>query len=516
MHTLKLLDCTLRDGGYINEWRFGYENIRDIVRSLVKAGTDIVEVGFLRNVDYDPDCTRWNTVAELKKILPADRKNVMFSGMALHNFYDIDKLEPWDGTGIDLIRVTFHDYDIEEGLAFCKKAQDKGYKISCNPINIMGYSDAGVLWLVEQVNKLHPYAFSIVDTFGSMRQQDLDRIVSLVDNNLAKDITLGLHLHENMALSSSLAQSFVNKHLNRDVIVDASLLGMGRTPGNLCIELIADYLNLNFGKQYDIDCMLDAIQDQIMPIREKEPWGYSPPYFLSARYNLHRNYAEHLLGKGDLSNRDINHILSRIAPEKKTAFDAAYADELYAQYKGSALDDAADRAKLKELLAGRKILALAPGQTLDTHRQAIEAYIAENAPVIISANFVPEHYKADFAFFTNGKRFEKLESCRCAVIATSNLQGEADYRLDYNSLAGAFDKGANSLIMLLHLLAELGVDEAAIAGADGYGPAGDNYCDPRMKNHTLRGADYNHAMAEAIRAQELRVRFVTPSYYEKE
>ena len=201
---------------------------------------------------------------------------------------------------------------------------------------------------------------------------------------------------------------------------------------------------------------------------------------------------------------------------EKTAFDAAYADELYAQYKGSALDDAADRAKLAELLAGRKILALAPGQTLDTHRQAIEAYIAENSPVIISANFVPEHYKADFAFFTNGKRFEKLEACPCAVIATSNLQGEADYRLDYNSLAGAFDKGANSLIMLLHLLAELGVDEAAIAGADGYGPAGDNYCDPRMKNHTLRGADYNHAMAEAIRAQELRVRFVTPSYYEKE
>ena len=70
--------------------------------------------------------------------------------------------------------------------------------------------------------------------------------------------------------------------------------------------------------------------------------------------------------------------------------------------------------------------------------------------------------------------------------------------------------------MLLHLLAALGVNEAAIAGADGYGPGDDNYCDPRMKNHTLRGADYNHAMAEAIRAQALRVKFVTPSYYEKE
>ena len=70
--------------------------------------------------------------------------------------------------------------------------------------------------------------------------------------------------------------------------------------------------------------------------------------------------------------------------------------------------------------------------------------------------------------------------------------------------------------MLLHLLASLGVHEVALAGADGYAPGGDNYCDPRMKNHTLRGTDYNHAMAEAIRAQGLSVRFLTPSYYEKE
>ena len=516
MAKINLLDCTLRDGGYINDWNFGFETIRDIVQSLVKSGTDIVEVGFLRNVEYDKNITRWNTIAELKKILPADRKNVLFSGMALHNFYDIEKLEPWDGTGIDLIRVTFHDYDIEEGLEFCRKAQQKGYKISCNPINIMGYSDAGILWLVEQVNKMHPYAFSIVDTFGSMRQQDLERIVSLVDNNLAKDITLGLHLHENMAMSFSLAQTFLNKHLNRDVTVDASLLGMGRAPGNLCIELIADYLNLNFGKQYNIDCMLDAIQDHIMPIREKEPWGYSPPYFLSARYNLHRNYAEHLLAKGDLSNRDINHILSRIAPEKKTAFDAAYADELYLQYKGSSIDDTADRSTLKHHLANRPLLLLAPGQTLDSHRAELQSYIAQHNPIIISANFVPEHFTADYAFFTNGKRFEKLENCGCSVIATSNLQGKADYKIDYNSLTGTFDKGSNSLIMLLNLLASFGVEKVAIAGADGYGEQGDNYCDPRMRNHTLRGADYNHAMAQAIRAQSMTVDFVTPSYYEKE
>ena len=53
---LKILDCTLRDGGYINDWRWGYRTARDIIHTLVRANVDIVEVGFLRNVDgYDPD-----------------------------------------------------------------------------------------------------------------------------------------------------------------------------------------------------------------------------------------------------------------------------------------------------------------------------------------------------------------------------------------------------------------------------------------------------------------------------
>lgn len=151
----------------------------------------------------------------------------------------------------------------------------------------------------------------------------------MADHNLAPDIRLALHLHENMALSFCLAQEFLDKHLRRDLAVDGSLMGMGRIPGNLPIELIADYMNEYFGGHYNIDDLMDAIQDHIAPIKGNCAWGYTPAYFLSARFNLHRNYAEHYLGKGDLTNRDINHILAAIAPNKKTVFDAAYADTLY-------------------------------------------------------------------------------------------------------------------------------------------------------------------------------------------
>ena len=250
MADIKLLDCTLRDGGYVNNWQWGFGSARRIIQTLTRAGVDVVEVGFLRNVDgYDPDVTVCNTIEELNRLLPDEgqRGHTMYSGMAMRSNYDIAKLSPYDGRGIEIIRITAHDYDIKDGMDFARRIKELGYKVSINPINIMGYSDKDLLWIFEQVNAIHPWQFSIVDTFGSMRRRDLERIVSMADHNLAPDIRLALHLHENMALSFCLAQEFLDKHLRRDLAVDGSLMGMGRIPGNLPIELIADYMNEYFG-----------------------------------------------------------------------------------------------------------------------------------------------------------------------------------------------------------------------------------------------------------------------------
>lgn len=297
-YDLNLLDCTLRDGGYINNWNWGFKTAKDIINALVKAKIDVVEVGFLRNIDeYNSNITVCNYIEDLNKLLPENKGNTIFSAMAMRSNYDISKLSPYSGKGIEMIRITAHDYDIKEGLDFAKKVKNKGYKLSINPINIMGYSDEEILWILKEVNNILPYQFSIVDTFGSMKRRDLDRIVNLVDNNLDKNIRVALHLHENMAMSFCLAQNFVDYHLNRPVSIDGSLMGMGRIPGNLPIELVADYLNDYTEKIYDIDYLMEAIQDYIEPLKGHSEWGYTPAYFLSARFNLHRNYAEYYLKK---------------------------------------------------------------------------------------------------------------------------------------------------------------------------------------------------------------------------
>lgn len=517
MNDIKLLDCTLRDGGYINEWEWGFNIARDIISSLVKANVDIVEIGFLRNISiYDKNISVCNKIEELRKLLPENVKHTIFSAMAMRSNYDVAKLSEWSENGIDMIRITMHDYDLKEGMEFAEEVKKRGYKLSINPINIMGYTDDSILRIIEQVNKIMPYQFSIVDTFGSMSLRDLDRIASLVDHNLDRSIRLGLHLHENMAQSFSLAQTFIEKHLTRDITVDASLMGMGRIPGNLSIELIAEYLNEYYGKNYDIDYMMDAIHDYIEPIKRKDPWGYTPTYFLSAKYNLHRNYAEFYLNKGDLTNRDINHILARIEKIKKTVFDVEYAQKLYEEYQNNIIEDSEARKELSTLFSERDILILAPGNSLVEEKEVVNSYINQNSPIIIALNFIDQDYDIQFAFFSNNKRLEKIGSHKCKIIATSNLDREdTDYYLNYNSVSKAFTQGCNSLILLLNLLEQLGIKSVTLAGADGYSDEKINYYDPAFVSATSHDRQFNQEVGEALNEFNIKINFITTSEYTK-
>ena len=94
-YDLKLLDCTLRDGGYVNDWRFGFNNAKDIIKRLTKSNIDVIEVGFLRNAEeYDLDVTVCNRIEDLNKLLPDFTGNTMYSAMAMRSNYDINKLSP--------------------------------------------------------------------------------------------------------------------------------------------------------------------------------------------------------------------------------------------------------------------------------------------------------------------------------------------------------------------------------------------------------------------------------------
>jgi len=326
---VQFLDCTLRDGAHVNSGSFGKNHIENIVRGLTKASVDIVEIGFLKNVKYSSDVSSFPCIEDAYGVIAGMpvNPNVRYAVMARADTYDINKLTPCNGK-IGLIRVAFYYDYLDKAIEFAKKVKAKGYDITLNLINTPGSTLPELDKLIKYANEIGPYAVMIVDTFGVLDIEQLTIIAKNYSEKLDQKIRVGLHTHENMALAFSLVKDFIRTvGSKRDIVVDASLMGMGRAPGNLCTELICDYLNRNKGKNYDISEILDVIEKDIIPIRKTYKWGYSPEYFLSAKYRVHRSYAEYLSDK-NVDLRSIDRILSMIDPEHASTFDKEYLSNL--------------------------------------------------------------------------------------------------------------------------------------------------------------------------------------------
>ena len=134
---IKLIDCTLRDGGYINNFEFGQNSIIGIINNLINSKVDIIEAGFLRNDEFQNSKTVYSLVSEFKEFYKDCESE--FALMLQQDQYNVNRLEPCDGT-VKHIRCAFHHYDIKEGLKLCINVKNKGYKCHVNPINLLCYS----------------------------------------------------------------------------------------------------------------------------------------------------------------------------------------------------------------------------------------------------------------------------------------------------------------------------------------------------------------------------------------
>lgn len=325
----KILDCTLRDGGYCNGWRFGQGNARAITAALVSANVDIVELGFLtKEVRYDPDVTRYTELSQMGAMIPGDRAGKRFVCMINYGEYPLEELPDYDGTSVDGIRVAFHKCDRWEALRFCEGIQNKGYKVFVQAMVATSYTDGEYLDLIRRCNALGPHAFYIVDSFGVMKRRDLLRLFHIVEENLAEGIAIGYHGHDNMQMACSNARALAELPTERDLIIDASVSGMGRGAGNLHTELFAEYLNENLGGSYRLEPLLGIIDRILNRFYRRAPWGYSPGNSLCARYGAHPGYAAWLEGK-KLTEEEMERILAWMEPDKRLRFDGAYIEALY-------------------------------------------------------------------------------------------------------------------------------------------------------------------------------------------
>ena len=608
---IALLDCTLRDGGYINKWAFKQSHITKILRALLDSKVEVIECGYLSNKGLERDSTLFRDIASIDRLLdsvissdaieskPIDSERVcaprfnnggasgdllstsgsnlpqenlvykkgvspsgvdevatpkrdldseksavcsrsgasgdllstsgsnlpqancnktMFVAMINLGDFSLSHLKPAQDSHITGLRLAFHKEHLSEALTQAKILQDLGYKVFFQPMVTKRYSDIEFLTMLESLNALRPHAFYIVDSFGSMTLREFGRYLLLSDSNLDSQIALGYHSHNNMQLAFANAINLTQSNLKREVILDASIYGIGRGAGNLNTELIADFLNKEMAKHYHITPLLEVIDSLLESLMARHSWGFSPAQYLSASLEIHPNYANFLTRKNNTHIATIQKVLQKIPESSRSNFDKELIEKLYI--------DTLLESKLKArgaLLSDKKFLLLAPGASVLEHSQCIESAIKMQEHITIAINHKAE-FVCDYYFFANQKRYDEFAStlpCE-KIIITNNIKTtkSPSIVLEYRDLVfidGEFF--TNATVLLLHYLARQGVESVEIAGLDGYRVGEQNYaydeCDIQAYDEAMR--EQNSILQRALRKLKGRIdfSFLTPSIFEE-
>ena len=333
MKNIELLDCTLRDGGYINNWEFGEDNIRNVISKMLTSETEIVEIGFLRDEPYNVNRAVWNDVREAGNFFPQERKAFISLMGEIFNPYPLDKIPDYFEGGVDILRIICWKKLEKEALGYCRSLVNKGYKVCIQPDRVNQYSIDEFKVLCEKYSKINPYAIYVVDSNGFLSQKEIMSYLIAADSVLPESVRLGYHGHNSILQAEGSAELFVDAGFKRDIIIDGSVFGIGRASGNLNIEIFAKYLNENYEKNYDISCFLNIFEFCIKDLYEKNRWGYSMESYLSSLYRCNPNYATILKNDYNFSPGEIEEGIKMLSDVDKVITNKAIIPEIVKKIK---------------------------------------------------------------------------------------------------------------------------------------------------------------------------------------
>jgi 4-hydroxy 2-oxovalerate aldolase len=320
-----VLDCTLRDGGYINNWRFNTNFIEKYIEIMNKSTVDIVEIGFLNksnNYKGVPTGIMRTIDEEYLKLY----ENSRFKICALADYADINMDLLKKGIKIDLIRIAFHKKDMINALKTCKEIQDLGYNISINAMAVTNYTDEELNILIDLVNENQFFLLYIADSYGSLNQKDLERYLNLFNKKLTKT-SVGIHLHNNMNNAFSNYEYASKLIFEKDIYIDTTLFGMGRGAGNLQTELVLHH------RQENIKVLMDIFEFINIYIKEyynlnKNNWGYDLDFLISGIFKIHPNYIDKFR-EINISFNNLVFLINIILEDKKeNYYDNEYINNL--------------------------------------------------------------------------------------------------------------------------------------------------------------------------------------------
>jgi 4-hydroxy 2-oxovalerate aldolase len=283
----KILDCTIRDGGLVNNWDFSVEFVQDLYNGLNEAGVEYMEIGYKNSPKLlnatEPNPWRFLDDHFLKEVIPV-KKSTKLSALVDIGRVDPNDVLPCEQSVLDMIRVACYIREVDKGLELVEMFHDMGYETT---LNIMALSSAPERQLIEAFDMIKESPVDvvyIVDSFGSLDPQDIEYQVKKFQAMLPNK-RLGIHTHNNMQLAFANTLTAMKNGVE---FLDSSVYGMGRAAGNCNTELLVSYIQKS---RYELKPVLGIIEKHMLEMRQKWEWGYIIPYMISGVLNEHPRVA---------------------------------------------------------------------------------------------------------------------------------------------------------------------------------------------------------------------------------
>ena len=381
-----LLDCTLRDGGYYNNWDFSTELIQQYLQAMVAAGVDIVELGLrsLKNTGFKGACAFTSDEYIRSLNVPSALKaGIMINASELLADLPLSdalaKLMPNDAaqSPVQLVRIACHVHEFEQALPAAHWLKERGFMVGFNLMQVADRSEAEIKALAKAATVYPLDALYFADSMGSMKPAQAAQIICWLRSEWQG--ALGIHTHDNLGLALSNTLRAIEEGVTW---VDATVTGMGRGPGNARTEELAIEMAELRGSALNMVPLMTLIRSHFRPMQKQYGWGTNPYYYLAGKYGIHPTYIQEMLNDSRYSEEDVLAVIEHLKVEGGKKYNATTLDAARHFYQGEPQGTWCPVDVFKD----REVLLLGTGPGVANHRFAIESYIEKQRPVVVALN----------------------------------------------------------------------------------------------------------------------------------
>jgi 4-hydroxy 2-oxovalerate aldolase len=387
-NALKILDCTLRDGGYYNDWDFSDELVGDYLTAINNSGIDAVEIGFrflpkskfIGSLGYSTDEYLSSLNLPLSCLV-----GVMINAKEILNFEDgideaISKLfDEKKNSPVDLVRVAAHFNEYSDCYPIVKALHSLGYIVGFNLMQSGGRSEKELSDAAAEIKSWKGLeVLYFADSLGNMSKVDVLETIDAFRSG-GWERSIGIHTHDNMteALNNSLAAIDHGAQW-----IDATIMGMGRGPGNAKMEYLLIELEKSGYVKYNPKPLFPIALDQFSNLQSKYGWGSNILYYLSAEYGIHPTYVQEMTAKIEMDANQKIEAVEFLGASDSTGYNPESLNQAFLNEGGSK----EGAWSCKNWLKSEDIMIIGPGKSTKKYNSAIINYINAKKPKVISLN----------------------------------------------------------------------------------------------------------------------------------